>query len=307
MTKNFKPFTLCLSFIDIPQSVRALKRIQEVYKASLLSKKGKGIAILGPSGVGKTAVLDQYARTFVPRTHKPDAIPILVVEVPSSPSPKSLGAAILTAMGDKYADRGSAEEKLKRIVVLLKGLHTEVLILDESQHFVERRRSPNGETTDWLKILLNASKVAVVMAGLKTTEQLFSNEQFRRRFSATFYYNRFNINESASAKNFAELLVSFHKMLPVAALEFWGAEVLLRFHHASYGLIDYLIKIIDRAVCLVHEGDFKEIDLFVLEQAFRDEVWSLAPNARNPFHKEFTFTELIGKSEPFEDFDIKAA
>jgi hypothetical protein len=211
-------------------------------------------------------------------------------------------------MGDQFAHRGSAEEKLFRIVILLAGLRTELIIFDEAQHLVERRRTPTGAATDWMKNLLNASKVAVVLAGLKRTQDLLlSNEQLRRRFSATAYYDRFNINDLNSARQFANLLFNFQNLLPVPALKFIADETLVRFYHASFGLIDYLIKIIDRAVFLVQEGKFTEIDLPVLAQAFRDEVWSLAPDKRNPFCAEYSFEELIQKFEPFEDFDVKAA
>lgn len=308
MTSKKQPFTLRKNFIECPHSVHAIERIGEVHEASKASKKGMGIAILGPSGVGKTTVLKEYIRTCYAAPLPANTKPALFVEVPSTPTPKSLGTAVLAAMGDQFAYRGSAEEKLFRIVKLLAGLNTELVIFDEAQHLVERRRTPTGATTDWMKNLLNASKVAVVLAGLKKAQDLLlSNEQLRRRFSATVYCDRFNVENEASATQFAQLLVSFQPILPVPALEFASSGTLLRFYHASFGLIDYLIKVIDRAVYLVQAGRFVEIDLPALAQTFRDEVWSLAPNNRNPFCKEFDFVELTGKFEPFEDFDIKAA
>jgi DNA transposition AAA+ family ATPase len=308
MIKENTPFTLRKNFVKCPHSVRALARIKEVHEASRVSGKGMGVAILGPSGVGKTTVLTEYCRSHFGASPGVGSKPILFVEVPSTPTPKSLGTAVLAAMGDQFAHRGSAEEKLFRIVKLLAGLKTELIIFDEAQHLVERRRTPTGATTDWMKNLLNASKVAVVLAGLKRTQDLLlSNEQLRRRFSATVYCDRFNVDDARNTRMFAQLLVSFQRILPVPTLEFASSDTLLRFYHASYGLIDYLIKVIDRAVYLVQAERFAEIDLPVLAQAFRDEVWSLAPDDRNPFCSEFNNVELTGKFEPFEDFDVKAA
>lgn len=308
MIKKIERFTLRNKFIECPHSVRALERIREVHEASRASGQGMGVAILGPSGVGKTTVLKEYLRPFNDASFMSGSRPVLFVEVPSTPTPKSLGTAVLAAMGDRFAYRGSAEEKLFRIVTLLSGLKTELMVFDEAQHLVERRRTPNGATTDWMKNLLNASKVAVVLAGMKRAQDLLlSNEQLRRRFSATVYCDRFNVDNAVNAKLFAKLLFSFRKVLPVPTMEFSESDILLRFYHASYGLIDYLIKVIERAVYLVQVGQFAEIDLPVLAQAFRDEVWSLAPDSRNPFCNEFSNVELTGKFEPFEDFDLKAA
>lgn len=308
MNNPKKPFTLRTKIIEYPQLIQARDRIRQVHEAAKLSNKGRGIALLGPSGVGKTTVLEECMRGILALARDPSAKPVIFVEVPSTPSPKSLGAAVLNAMGDKFAHRGSAEEKLFRIVVLLKGLCTELIIFDEAQHLVERRRTPTGATTDWLKNLLNASGVAVVLAGLKRTQELlFSNEQLRRRFSATAYYDRFDIFKPGGALSFGQLLFSFQEILPVPTLKFATDDLVMRFYHASFGLIDYLIMIIERAVWLAQQPDAGEIDLAVLAQAFRDEVWSLAPSKRNPFCPEFNSLPLIGKSEPFEDFDFKAA
>lgn len=302
------PKTLPKNFIRCPQSVHALERIRDVHMTSKATGKGKAIAVLGPSGAGKSTNLMEYIRSYDGQASAGEKKLILFVEVPSTPTPKSLGTAVLVAMGDQFAHRGSAEEKLFRIVKLMTGLNTELIMFDEAQHLVERRRTPTGATTDWLKNLLNMSKVAVVLAGLKRTQDLLlSNEQLRRRFSATVYCDRFRVDKPDSAKQFVKLLISFEKMLPVPSLSLSSNDTALRFYHASYGLIDYLIKVIDRAICLVHAGKFAEIDLTVLAQAFRDEVWSLAPNNRNPFCEEFSYVELTGKAEPFEDFDIKAA
>lgn len=80
-----------------------------------------------------------------------------------------------------------------------------------------------------------------------------------------------------------------------------------RFYLASFGLIDYLIKVIDRSVWLVQHRDAEGINLPILCEAFKDEVWSAAPEERNPFSDAFDFKPLIRDCEPFENFDIIAA
>lgn len=300
-------FTLRKQFIEHPQAASAIDRIAAVHSDSVSTGAGKGLALLGPSGAGKTTVLKEYLERHPSVLDGPNRRkPIIFAVVPSAPTPKSLGAATLAAMGDPLAHvtKHSAEEKQARIATLFQALHTELVIFDESQHLVDHRTASRDAVTDWLKNLFNLTGVAVVLAGLKRTESLLSaNEQLRRRFSATFYYDRFAARNEAESLAFANLLYSFAGGLPVAALDFTEPSVLMRFHMASFGLIDYLIKVIDRAVQIARDRKPQEISLDTLAQAFREEVWSRAPNARNPFHQDFDGNPLIGIGEPFEDFD----
>ncbi len=79
--------------------------------------------------------------------------------------------------------------------------------------------------------------------------------------------------------------------------------MLQRFYYASYGLIDYLTKILDRAAFIVIKNKLEGITLEVLFQAFVDEVWSDAKDNRNPFSSQFNFRSLIGRNEPFYKVD----
>ena len=305
--KSFETFSLRKQFIDYPQAAAAVDRLAAVHQDAKRTGLGRGLALLGPSGVGKTTALMEYENRYLADYEFPgNRQPIVFVVVPSTPTPKSLGSATLAAMGDPLAHvtRHSAEERQARIVTLFEKLGTELVIFDEAQHMVDHRKASREAVSDWLKNLLNVTGVAVVIAGLKRTENLLAaNEQLRRRFSATSYYDRFSLDTQEDALAFVNLLVSFRDNLPVAALDFTEKSILMRFYFASFGLIDYLIKVIDRAVQIARDKRPAEIDLDILARAFRDEIWSRAPDVRNPFDRKFDGQPLIGHGEPFERFD----
>ncbi|WP_390482353.1 TniB family NTP-binding protein [Pseudomonas guariconensis] len=237
--------------------------------------------------------------------HDPQKRAVLFVEMPSSPTKKNLAAAILAELKDPFAEaRGhSAEVKFARVVLLLKNLGVEMLVLDEAQHLVDYRRNGAYEAADWIKSLMNETSIAFVLIGLKRTENLLlANEQLRRRFSATVAFDRFTFSANASL-HFVMLLQAIEGELPIQTISFVEPAMIRRFYLASYGLIDYLIKIVDRAVWLVQVQDLAGIELPVLAQAFEDEVWSYATEERNPFSASFNFQPLFGKREPFETFE----
>ncbi|PRA73064.1 AAA family ATPase [Pseudomonas sp. MYb187] len=303
-------FSLRHHFILSPQAEQALARLTEVHGDTRRTGTSKGLVIQGPSGVGKSTLIREY----VEELKSADGVDarqraVLIVEIPSSPTKKNLATAVLTAMKDPYADsrNHSAETKFARTIQLLSKLGVEVVVLDEAQHLVDYKRNAAYEAADWIKSLMNETSITFVLVGLKRTEGLlWANEQLRRRFSATVDYNRFMLTE-ACWRQFAILLQSIQELLPVASISFSEKEIIRRMYLASFGLIDYLIKILDRSVWLVQYRCSEGINLGLLSEAFKDEVWSSAPDVRNPFSDVFDFKPLIGAREPFENFDIIAA
>lgn len=300
-------FSLHHHFIETPQARRVFARIGEVHQDTLRSKTSKGLLVQGFSGSGKTTTVREYLSSAFPTPDIPGQLRRAVhVEIPSSPSKKNLAAAMLMSLGDPFAEsrNHSAEAKFTRIVTLLKNLKTEIVFMDEAQHLIDYKRTSTYEAADWIKSLMNESSATFVLVGLKRTQQLlYANEQLRRRFSASVDFERFSWATREEQQDFAALLNGIHSVLPVPAVEFVTEDLLLRFHHASFGLIDYLIKILDRAVWLVQVGRAEGIDRKVLADAFSDEVWANVPQKRNPFADAFDFSPLIGCHEPFEGFD----
>lgn len=56
------PFSLRHFFIDTPQAVRALTRLAEVHGDTKRTGSSKGLVIQGPSGVGKSTMIREYAQ-----------------------------------------------------------------------------------------------------------------------------------------------------------------------------------------------------------------------------------------------------
>lgn len=301
-----RPESLRKQIVRHPEFEKLETRLKDVMDDSRNAGVGKGIAILGPSGVGKSTLLKSFAAEVNSAAVGRFTKPAVIADIPSAPTNKSIASAILAGLGDPfaYAAKHSAEEKQGRVLHLFNELNTRVLILDEGQHLSERRRSVQYETADWIKNLLNASNVMVVFAGLPTLEQfIHANKQLRRRFSASYRYEPFNLNDSMSMRNFMGVLHAFQSQLPVNSISMTSADVAQRLYFASGGLIDYLVKILERAVAIAVNSTVGEIHMGVFARAFLDEVWSSAKPARNPFEKAFDMRPLTYGGEPFEGYN----
>lgn len=295
---------LSKQFITTPQIENTLSRVDEVIYDTKYSGKAKGLLICGPSGAGKSTMIKKLIsdrRQLAVDGHK---FTTIYMELPSKPTLKSMGETFLEGLGDAFAKTRShsAEFKLLRIIGLLKDLGTELVIFDEVQHIVDRLRNTN-EASNWIKHLMNNTGVAVVLIGMRSTQEILNNDQqLRRRFSATIDFDRFKISKKCST-DFLTLLKTLEGVLGVQSISLTTGEMIQRFYYASYGLIDYLVKIIDRAVYISIKNNLEGITLEVFSQAFKDEVWSNVSDDRNPFSPLFNFRALIEHNEPFNGVD----
>ena len=73
-----------------------------------------------------------------------------------------------------------------------------------------------------------------------------------------------------------------------------------RFYFATYGLIDYIGKIVDGAVLLALLENSPTIKEKHYADAFKEEVWRDVPEKLNPFSSNSKLRPLVKVGEPFE-------
>ena len=290
---------------------QAITQIAELHQYSKSNNVGGGFLITGPSGVGKSTILEHYLEYFPKEyaQHK-TIIRVLHVVTPASPTVKSLAEAILLALGDPMAQRGSAEEKTFRIYQLLKACEVEILFIDEIQHFyyahtvIEFRR-----ITDWLKNMISLSGLAVVLFGLPEAEMVvFSNEQLARRFSSRLHISPFKADDEEDFVEFRAALKGLQQVLPLAVdAPLFEANLARRFLVASNGVLDYVRKILEGAVVIAGRAGLQKLDLSTYAAGFRNNIWPEVSDRLNPFHPESPLRLLNKSGEPFYPGDKRNA
>ncbi|MFN4236058.1 MAG: TniB family NTP-binding protein [Vogesella sp.] len=264
---------------------------------------GGGMLLIGPSGAGKSTVLKTYAAEY-PRTFgaQRTQIPVLIVRVPSSPTVRSLAGAILETMGDRKSHRGTAPEKTTRLVEFIKQCSVEVLLLDEFQHlFYTPSVTAFRDVTDWLKNLLESTGLVVIGCGLPAAELVIrSNEQLSRRFSQCIQMDPFSLEDEADFIEYRGLLKAIAPCLPMESeIPLHEANLARRIHTASFGLLDYTIKLLEGAVCAANLARLNTLSLDVLAAGFRERIWKDVPDILNPFHPESPIRPLNRPGEVF--------
>jgi type II secretory pathway predicted ATPase ExeA len=298
-------FGFKLSMAPLPHRryKEAMFRIAELHLRRRTHGVGGGLLLTGPSGAGKSTVIRAYHASF-PRQHEATRtkVPVLLVSVPSSPTARSLAGSMLEALGQKKAHRGTAPEKTSWIYDLFAKCGVEIVLLDEFQHiFYSPSLNAFRDATDWLKNCLEDTRVGLVASGLSAAEMVVnSNEQLARRFSERIRLTPFSFDDGVDFQEFRGILKAFEGYLPLPTeVPLHEANLARRLHVGSYGLLDYVVKILEGAMSVAATSGREQIDLPVLAAGFRNRVWRDVPDRLNPFHPDSPLRTLDRPGEVF--------
>jgi type II secretory pathway predicted ATPase ExeA len=270
-------------------------------------KTARGMLVTGLTGSGKSTIAKAYASDY-PRFDEDErsVIPVLYVELPSQPTSKVIAERFLNAMGDPYAERGGAEQKLHRIRHLLAACSVELVIVDEFQHVTDNLDARNRDiAADTLKNLMNDSCVPFVFLGGPSCRGYFvKNQQLNRRCTPKIQLRPFGLSSQEDGELFQSMLKSLEERLPFekeSAL--MDVDLVEPLWFASFGLIGHLTQLVAAALDIALDANAPTLSRQHLGRAFAETIYVGCPVTRNPFHQKFNNRPLTEKLEPFHGFD----
>lgn len=284
-----------------------LKRIAALHFRRLEGHKGGGMLVTGQSGSGKSFLAETYAAKFKPAAEPTrQCVPVLLAEVPSRPTVATVVAELLRGIGAPDAPRGATEwRETDRLLHFIAMLGTEIILLDEVNNFHDHAgQKVLTEFTDWVKYLQKKSHLPIVMFGLpRSTSVILRNMQLRRRFFGRMSLAPFSKGSAASWREFRAVLKTLHYRTPIDAVDYSDQLLARRFFFASSGLMDYLYKVINKALEIAVQKR-TAISIATLAEAFATDVWDGCPAEQNPFLIEVEKLRLLTQpGEPFDDWD----
>lgn len=254
---------------------------------------------IGETGTGKSTAIKTFVAKHPPR-RMPDGlvIPVLAINTPSKPTPRTLAERILRALGDPRPTLGSASAKLDRIVMNMAAAQVRVMTLDDMQHFVDKRQHVAlFDASDYLKELLVSYDHVLMCFGLTECELVIeSNEQLMTRSKAAFELARFDWIDLSSQDQFVAVLAAFQKSIAGFDLpELASPDVSIRMYLATGGLIRYVSAILSKAVRTAIDHRKTKIRLDDLGAAWSEEVVGANRDYPNPFRRKFRLNDLQTK------------
>lgn len=279
-------------YIKIPRYLKVLGLIENSHQHSKYSADPICILLTGDTGVGKTTLAQKYIEQF-PRYQDDEGttiVPVFYAQIPALATPSNLVYALLESLGDPLASKGTIIQKTERLAKLLKQCRTELIVLDEFQHFVDYKTDIAIEkTSDWLKNQINATKIPIVLIGMPGSEKILDlNRQLKRRFAVQVTLEPFGFKTKIEQEEFQSLLAMIDKDLPLPTsfpLRNW--EPSLRFYKATSGKISELMAILRRATALALSASQQMITFELLATVWEERNAFAKEKEVNPFIDEF--------------------
>lgn len=272
----------------------AVKRIEQCFKASHTSAEPICIGLIGPSRTGKSRVLE-FVEKRHPKKRFDDGlrVPILKVKTPSNPTTKGLAEVMLRAIGDPNPGKGTETNMTDRLITLLDEAETKMLMVDEFQHFYDKKsHKVMHHVADWLKLMVDESQVALVVSGLASCQAVLNqNEQLAGRFLSPIRMPRFNWLNENDRNEFTAILGAFQEGLEKFDMpDLSNDEMAFRFYCASGGLIGYVAKILRQSVWNAIDDQNTSISMKDLSRAHKMSVYSdeKAHDLPLPFNRDFS-------------------
>ena len=288
--------------ISHPDFVLAVREIARMARRSRNERKGNAILVIAGSGQGKSFLAGYLLRLY-PRIDVGEAskVPAMAFSIPSAVTPRLMGVAALSALGDPKANSGDSETVKARLLGLMAATGVEIVLIDNVQDIPERRHEGGiKHIGNWIRDLIDSAKVLVVLLGTPAALAVTNlNSQLRRRAVKQLFIRRFSIDTKVAFARFLRLLDELDKRLPMAEPSALCApELAQRLYYATYGVMDYLLALVSEAVeCAVAERRerlLREDFACAFDRLFRDSAKDL-----NPFSSDGPQRALDQRGEPF--------
>lgn len=300
-----------LQIIEHPEFQNAHQRLRELHTAGKDGLPFDHLKVLGPSGAGKSTLLEDYAAKYPPfDAEDRTMIPVLRSRVPARPTIKKLTTRMLRDMRSPFWNKGDELEQCFQLYTLVEECGTELILLDEGQHLVDRgQQKTHALVADWIKEATEETGIPWAIAGLPRTKLLDeANDQFARRFSSEVVLDRFDPADEDDQGHIFNIVADHVEQFGIRlAADVDQADLAVRIGYAADGIFEYILKLTTEVARAQRRDPKAPGDLTMFSDAFLSKIWAKAPASRNPFLADIVaaYPRLNGRGEPFAPRDFK--
>jgi hypothetical protein len=173
----------------------------------------RNLLIVGPTNNGKTAIAGRFLRDHPQRPSANDeheVFPVLLVQMPPSPTVSRLYAAILAGLGVPGALHPRWPDREGAALSLLRRVACRMLVIDELHNLLAAPVSRQRELLNLLRYLGNELRIPLACLGTREAYlAIRTDDQLENRFEP------FLLPTWEDGPEFGRLLASFEAVLPL--------------------------------------------------------------------------------------------
>ena len=214
--------------------------------------------LTGAAGIGKSKSCRLYLRNHPAYDTDTDRIvPIVYYSLTGTDSLKDIYHNLCSELyGRAFTMRGTNANREDRTIDLLKERKTELVIIDEAQHFLTAENNPSGKMGQFantIKTMIDKANVSFVLIGISGLERIYEmkgtnseySEQIRSRSVSTKHLKYLDFNNFHSVlKSYTEFLRYHH----VDTIDLASLELAARLYVFSGGCLRDLSNLLQLSV-----------------------------------------------------------
>jgi hypothetical protein len=289
-------------YVRYPRSDQLFEKIDYCRVHSKIAKDPDCLLIMGEQGAGKTSLAERYEKKFSRRietrivdgmTKVITVVPVLLATCPTKATEKSLVETFLTALGDTEANKGNLTTQTLRLCKYIEACETEILIVDEFQHFQDRDRNKIlKNVANYLKEIIIRTNKPMILTGMPYSVGILDdNPQLNRRFKRASLDplkwepppQKEDVQGESEFKVFLSYLDDEISSVFGKRSDLADETTALAFYTATAGNIDRLMRVIHLAAARALDYEREKLDSNVLAEAYEVELRAERPKEENPF------------------------
>lgn len=236
-------------FIAYPHLNHIIYRIRQG-TSSLGAVEPHCVFVAGETGTGKSTLISHLYGHIKP-IHTSDGLTVPVLSFPlrAKSSIRMLAEDMLRGLGDPYVDARRVGDLQWRVSNLLTRDHTELIVMDELQHFIQPGTDRViRDASEWLKDLIIRTSIPLVAFGQPSAKRIFeASPQLSRRFPIREEILPFKVDNEEGMAQFARLLMEMDRYFPVADELFTDRDTVDSFWKATKGIMHYVTLLFTEA------------------------------------------------------------
>lgn len=277
-------------YVETRRHQEALDAVKRTLLGGATSGTHNGLALIGPTGSGKTATLDHAARWLRHEMglSEEDDSPFPVVLMTSRSTGRTIANNILRAGRDPLAGTRTQDDAETHIRETSRNMEVVGFALDEFHHaFAAKSESEGARMSLTLKTLVNSLSKPIVVVGVDGLEGfLDSNQELRQRFERRVYLEDPKVASEGDLRDVRKLLKAMKSVLPCEPeCDLNSQDTLIRLLYAAACRFGSVVNIVRSACEIGAMGRCERVSIEHFAEASR----LVAPRDKrtkesNPFH-----------------------